>query len=269
MSRNFELMQLAGRGGEFFLPSPAQGTTELPREVPKEVPPISAAAPLPSTVARDAGGGADLDQLSGQESLRLVQRIFLLQSQEPARMVIFAGVDHGNGVSHLCARTAQTLATNVTGSVCLVDANFRSPALPELFGTSNHYGLTDSLLREGPIRSFTKPLRSPNLWLLSCGALAVDSANLLNSNRVKERFAELRKEFDYVLIDAPPLTRYSDAIALGKLTDGFVLVLEAHSTRRETAVAMAENLRAAHIPILGAVFNKRTFPIPESVYNRL
>jgi Mrp family chromosome partitioning ATPase len=262
MSRNFEVMQLAGRGGEFFLPSAAQA--------PREVPPIAAAAPLPVDNTHNvATNGAGLDHLAGEESLRLVQRVFLLQSQPSARMVVFAGVDHGNGVSHLCVQTAQTLASNVSGSICLVDANFRSPALPELFGTTNHYGLTDSLLREGPIRSFTKVLRDPNLWLLSCGALAVDSPNLLNSNRVKERFAELRKEFDYVLIDAPPLTRYSDAIALGKLTDGFVLVLEAHSTRRETAVAMAESLRAAHIPILGAVFNKRTFPIPESLYNKL
>jgi receptor protein-tyrosine kinase len=260
MSRNFELMQLAGRGGEFVLPSAAPTAPDAPV--------AAAAATLPS-MAREASGGGDLDELAGQESLRLVQRIFLLQSQPPARMVVFAGVDHGNGVSRLCARTAETLTGNVTGSVCLVDGNFRSPGLPELFGTTNHYGLTDSLLRQGPIRSFIKLLRDPNLYLLSCGALAADSPNLLNSNRVKERFAELRKEFDYVLIDAPPLTRYSDAIALGKLTDGFVLVLEAHSTRRETAVAMAENLRAAHIPILGAVFNKRTFPIPESLYNKL
>ena len=259
MSRNFELMQLAGRSAEFF----------PPRAVPTPMATPHIAAPSPAaSVTRDASG-VDLHHLAGEESLRLVQRIFLVQSQQPPRMVIFAGVDHGNGVSRLCARTAETLANNVSGSICLVDANFRSPALPELFGTTNHYGLTDALLRDGPIRSFVKPLRAQKLWLLSCGALAVDSPNLLNDNRVKNRFAELRKEFDYVLIDAPPLTRYSDAIALGKLTDGFVLVLEAHSTRRETAVAMAENLRAAHIPILGAVFNKRTFPIPESLYNKL
>jgi Mrp family chromosome partitioning ATPase len=72
-----------------------------------------------------------------------------------------------------------------------------------------------------------------------------------------------------VLIDAPPLTRYSDAIALGQLTDGFVLVLEANSTRREAALKVSENLRAAHIQVLGAVLNKRTFPIPESLYNKL
>jgi receptor protein-tyrosine kinase len=213
--------------------------------------------------------GLDIDELAGEEILRLVQRVFLLQTEEPPRAVAFAGVDHGNGCSRICVRVAETLARNIRGSVCLVEANLRSPALPEMFGTTNHHGLTDALLQEGPIRSFAKPVRGDRLWLLSCGSLAADSSNLLNSERLKARFAELRKEFDFVLIDAPPLTPYADAIALAQLTDGFVLVLEANSTRREAALKVAENLRALRIHVLGAVLNKRTFPIPELLYSKL
>jgi Mrp family chromosome partitioning ATPase len=76
----------------------------------------------------------------------------------------------------------------------------------------------------------------------------------------------MRKDFDSVIIDAPPLTRYSDAVVLGQLSDGLVLVLEAGTTRREAAFAAAKTLRSANIPILTAVLNKRTFPIPKSVY---
>jgi Mrp family chromosome partitioning ATPase len=86
---------------------------------------------------------------------------------------------------------------------------------------------------------------------------------------MKVRVAELRKEFDYVLIDSPPLNTYSDGVAVGQLADGLVLVLEANSTRREAAVKIAENLRSAQIRILGAVLNKRTFPIPEFLYHLL
>lgn len=263
MSRNFELMQLAGRGAEFG----------AAREVPEAEPKVD---DRNATDYRDAEGvaqrdaaGLDLDQLAREESLRLVQRIFLQQTEDAARTVVFAGIDHGNGCSRLCARTAETLVSNVAGSLCLVDANLRSPALPGLFGTTNHYGLTDALLQTGPIRSFAKPTRNPKLWLLSCGSLTAGSPRLFNSNRLKDRLAELRKEFDYVLIDAPPLTRYADAIAFGKLTDGVVLILEANSTRREVALTIAENLRAAGVRILGAVLNKRTFPIPERLYQLL
>jgi capsular exopolysaccharide synthesis family protein len=197
-----------------------------------------------------------------------VQRVFLLQTQEPPHMVVFAAIDKGSGCSEICARVAETLVNNTGGSICLVEANFRSPTLPQMFGTTNHYGLTDALLGEGPIRSFAKPVSNKNLWLLSCGSLAVDSANLLNSERIKTRFQELRDEFDYVIIDAPPMSRYADAMALGKLADGFVLVLEANSTRREAAMRVTESLSQAQIRVLGAVLNKRTFPIPESLYRR-
>lgn len=204
-----------------------------------------------------------------EESSRLVQQIFLSQTQSSPRVVVFAGIDHGNGCSQICASVAETLARNTSGSVCIVEANFRSPGLPELLRASNPLGLTDALLQDGPIRSFANPVGIDKLWLLSCGALTADSASLLSSEPIKARFAELRTEFDFVIIDAPPLTRYADAIALGQLSDGIVLVLEAESTRREAAQMAATNLRSSQVSILGAVLNKRTFPIPEKLYNWL
>jgi Mrp family chromosome partitioning ATPase len=116
---------------------------------------------------------------------------------------------------------------------------------------------------------FAKRLQPDNFWLLSSGALASDSPNLLNSDHLRARFAELREEFEYVLIDVPPLNQYADATALGKIADGLVLVLEANSTRRESALKGVETLQAARIRVLGAVLNKRTFPIPNSLYRRL
>jgi capsular exopolysaccharide synthesis family protein len=206
---------------------------------------------------------------ASDEALRLVQRIFLLQTQKTPRMVVFAGINHGDGCSRISASVAETLAKNAVGAVCLVEANFRSPALPGFFGTTNHHGLTDALQGDGPISSFATPVATDKLWLLSAGALAWDSASLLTSERLKTRFTELRSEFDFVIIDAPPLTRYADAIAIGQLTDGLVLVLEAGSTRREAAQIAATSLRASQIPILGAVLNKRTFPIPDKIYRIL
>lgn len=209
------------------------------------------------------------DKVFQEECLKLVQSLFFLNGGAAQRGVVFAGVDSGNGCSRVCARTAELLATNVPGTVCLVDANFRTPSLPDGFGVSNHFGLADSLRQEGPIKNFAKPLKPENLWLLSCGSAADVSAGLLNSEKMKARMTELRQTFDYVLIDAPPLSTYSDGIALGQLADGLVLVLEANNTRREVATRVTEQLNTAQIKVLGAVLNKRTFPIPEPLYRRL
>ena len=138
-----------------------------------------------------------------------------------------------------------------------------------MLGTTNYLGLTDALLEEGPIRSFMKPVCNESLWLLSSGPLAADSPNLLASERMKARSTELRKAFDFVIVDAPPVSRYADANVLGQLSDGIVLVLEAEYTRREAARRSVESLRSSEVQILGAVLNKRTFPIPDKIYNRL
>jgi receptor protein-tyrosine kinase len=247
MSKHFELMQQMENGQSF-----ASDSTEA-RAFP----------------ARDGNNYDGRRRWAHEEALRLVQRIFLLQTREPPRAVVFAGIDHGSGCSQICASVAEILATYASGPVCLVEANFRSPGLSELFSIANHYGLTDSLLQKGPISSFTKPAPQENLWLLSSGSLAPDSASLLTSEHLRERIDELHQKFRFVIIDAPPLTRYSDAVVLGQHTDGVVLILEAASTRREAAAAAAANLRSVNIPILAAVLNKRTFPIPEPIYKRL
>jgi Mrp family chromosome partitioning ATPase len=253
MSKNFELMQQVGREPEISTSTPPRPSRAFSIREKRH----------------QNGTHFDLGEVAREESLRLVQRMFLSQTQKAPRAVLFAGIDSGSGCSQICLLVAETLRRVVSGSICLVEANFRTPSLPSLLATTNHYGLTDSLLREGPVRSFARPIEIDNVWLLSCGSLTADSPNLLNSDRIKARFNELRAEFDYLLIDAPSLTRYADATALGRLTDGLVLVLEANSTRKEAALRVMENLRAAQIQVLGAVLNKRTFPIPESIYQML
>jgi capsular exopolysaccharide synthesis family protein len=246
MSRNFELMQQATQGFDASMPKKDRRLSKAQDE--KVSPPgIS----LGSGVA------------AREETHKLVQRIFLQHTQNAPRTIVFASVNSGTASSQICLLVADALRASVGGSVCIVEANFRSPTLPGLIGTTNHYGLTEALIQLGPIRSFAKPIRSEDVWFISSGSVVPDSPNLLDGDRIKERFTELRQEFDYVLVDAPPLSRYADATVLGRITDGMVLVLEADVTRKEVALRVMQNLRASQIKVLGAVLNKRTPPIPE------
>ncbi len=248
MSRNFDLMHEMERYHEVL---PIQ-TVEEPLRIPAEEE-GEYREPVPVDDA----------------ALRLVQQLLLPQSQDSPQMVVFAGIEHGNGCSYVASSVAETLASNGRRSVCLVEGNFRSPALSGMFGTKNDHGLSDALSRDGQIRSFVRPVRNDRLWLLPAGPLETDSPNLLSSERLSTRCGELRKEFDLVVVDAPPLARYADAVALGRLADGIVVVIEAEATRKESALAAVENLRSSEIRILGAVLNKRVFPIPEKIYSKL
>jgi polysaccharide biosynthesis transport protein len=254
MSKNFELMQEVAGGA---LPQSAYDRQSTPLVV------------LESENDRSGvRSSSDFDALAQQECLKLVQRIFLGQPDR-YHIVVFAGVDRGNGCSRICVEAARILAGSTSDLVCLVDANFRNPSLPKFFGTTNHRGLVTSLLEEGEISGFRKQLAPPNLWLLSAGTIDFQSPNLLTSHRLKGRLQELRNECAYVLIDSPPLNLYGDAVALGGIAEGLIVVLQADSTRRESALKGLQTLRDARINVLGAVLNRRTFPIPNFVYQRL
>jgi capsular exopolysaccharide synthesis family protein len=254
MSRNYELLQ--------------QGRAEL--EI-APIPELKTAFSVDDVNGNGHGNaaGLDLEQMAREESLKLVQRVFLLQAGERPHAVVFAGIELGDGCSRICANTAKTLAGNISGSVCLVDANLRSPSLAQFFSVTNHPGLSDALRQQSTIRDFTQRLRPDNLWLLSCGSVATDSPSLLSSDRVKELLAQLRNEFDYVLINVSAAILDGAASLWGPLVDGVILVVEANSTRREVARKTKESLESANVRLLGAVLNNRTFPIPETIYRNI
>lgn len=255
MSKNFELMQEILREAE-AAPEPPATVQQGPILFPG------------ITVGRSGRAQvSDFDHAAQEECLRLVQRVFLTSSSSP-RTIVYAGVDRGDGCSRICIETARILAANTESSVCIVDANLRNPSLPESFGVSNHRGLSNALLEEGSVRSFATQLKT-NLWLLSAGALTINSPTLLNSDRLRSRLKELREEFRYILIDTPALNAHSDAIALARHADGVVVVLQADSTRRESAIKAIASVRQADVEVLGAVLNRRTFPIPAFLYHRL
>jgi capsular exopolysaccharide synthesis family protein len=266
MSRNFELMQNLGREREMFeatavAAAAGQGTTATVATEPA-VP--TAPAPLELQPLQ-----LKMEDPQRDEIFKLVQRVFLLPGASRGRLVVVSGMESGNGCSWICARMAEVLASQVSGSVCVVDANLRTPGLHREFGVSNHYGLTNALQVSEPIRRFVTSLSRPNLWLLSCGAEIEGMQSMLGSDRMRALLPELQREFDYVLIDAPPMEAGDDSVMLSRHAEGIVLVLRAHSTRRETARKAVRDLEHANVRVLGAVLNRRTFPVPESIYRKL
>ena len=251
MSRNFELLHEAGKVQEML----RQRAQEAVQEPVEEF--VLGTPALP------------IDGLAGDEVGKLVQRLFLIPGPQAPRQVVFAGTEQGTGCTWICARAADVLASQIPGSVCIVDGNARCPTLHEEFHVSNHYGLAEALQGGEPIRQFAQQLSRPNLWLLSCGAVSEKSQQLLTMDRMRRRMAELRNEFDYILIDVCSLDSNDHAIRLGNWCDGVVLVLEANSSPRNNARRVIEEMQRARTPLLGAVLNQRTFPIPDSVYSRL
>jgi capsular exopolysaccharide synthesis family protein len=252
VSRYYDVLQRAARERELIPGTTPQTATPSPVDAPSR--------PLVTPF---------LDGMAREEMTKLVQRVFVMSGENNLPgTVLFCGVELAQGSSWICARAGMSLARQGTGTVCLIDANLRSPSLHQHFGAENWKGLANALREEGSLRDFAQPAPGGNLWIIPSGPISPDLYGRLGSDRMRKCIAELRTQFSHVLIDAAPASLYGDAALLGKLTDGVVLVVEANSTRRETTRQVKEHFEAAKVRLLGTVLNQRTFPIPESLYRK-
>src|SRR5215475_1725844 len=205
---------------------------------------------------------ARIVQLLREEENKLIDYTFLTNGNSP-KSITFTSPERHSGCSWLLSRIAQRLAERVDASVCAVDANLHWPALHTTFGVENERGLLQATMRpDDPIRDFTKRPGNANLWVLPSGGTLSHCNAAWSTENLKNRLAQLSREFDYVLIDTPAMKTSPDCGLIGRLTGGVVLVLAANSSKRDTAINTKMMLETANVPILGAVLNRRTFPIP-------
>jgi len=200
-----------------------------------------------------------------QEETKLVQRVFLMKGPNSPRTVMFAGVEQDNGCPQVCLRAAHSLARLTDRSVCVVDADLRSPTLHTLVDAGAGAGLADAMANPGAASSFARRLAPENLWLLTAGTVP-DRESPVSMDRVHTCLDELRTRFEHVVINAPALDVWAESMAVSQFVDGVVLVLKAHVTRREIVRSLTTCLEDLNTPLLGVVLNDRTFPIPEGVY---
>jgi Mrp family chromosome partitioning ATPase len=218
-------------------------------------------------LALSGAAGAQRSDYTDTQIVGLVQRLFVTVDTAP-KVIVFSGVEHRSGCSWVCARIAEMLTANLHRSVCLVDATLRPQSAPGPLPHDAPGTWLDEEWLWTPIRG-VGPAAERDLWMLSYGSATTGWQTPLSADRFQSRLSELRKSFDYVMIDAPPINAYADATLLGRMADGLVMVLEASRTRRETAIRAQATLESAGIRIVGAVLNRRAFPIPGWLYRRL
>ena len=185
------------------------------------------------------------------------------------KSILITGADHGSGSSTTAANFAITLARDCSLNVLLVDANFRSPSLHEVFNIEYNQGLSQLLTEKEDGTSFFKKVGHGNLYVLPCGKNSSMPMNLFESSQFEKTLKNMREKFNYVIFDAPPLNGYFDSIVMCRKVDGVILVLESGKTRREVAIKAKQELEEAGAKVLGVVLNRRKHYIPEWIYKRL
>jgi capsular exopolysaccharide synthesis family protein len=138
-------------------------------------------------------------------------------------------------------------------SVVLVDANLRCPSLHQMFGLSIRPGLLNILSEN---KSLTLRKLPSGLCVLTSGSLIKDPSVLLGSSKMLQLINLLKKNFDFVLIDTPPLLSGPDTTLLSSIADGVIMVIDTGITTFSESRRAKAILEKSSANILGMVMNK-------------
>ena len=155
--------------------------------------------------------------------------------------------------------TAANLAIVLTQTgkrVLLMDCDMRNPTVHKNFKLSNKVGLSSCISLGTELAEAVQETEIENLDALTSGVIPPNPSELLGSERMQHILARAQEEYDYVLLDTPPVLPVTDTLVLGSLVDGLILVLDSGEIKVEMARDVKNQLMHAGANILGVVLNK-------------
>jgi capsular exopolysaccharide synthesis family protein len=154
--------------------------------------------------------------------------------------------------------------------VLLIDGDLRRPRLGKLFGLQFATGLSDALLDEGhgttTLDSVIRPSTVPGLYVLPGGSEPANISRLLHSTHLDSLIEMARAEYDFVLIDSPPMMGMADARLLSRNADGVILISRAGETSPEQLGEARERLADDGTPVIGTILNGCDLRIEDPSY---
>jgi polysaccharide biosynthesis transport protein len=157
------------------------------------------------------------------------------------------------GKSSTTLALVQNLA-RLGNRVLLIDSDLRKPAF--VTGLEPKEGLSKLLTNSDAVSTHVLRTEMENLWLIPCGPLPPNPAELLASARLKGILAEATELFDIVVVDGPPVLGLADAPLLSSVCRATLLVVESGKTRTKAAVDAVGRLKGAGAHIIGGVLTK-------------
>jgi receptor protein-tyrosine kinase len=182
---------------------------------------------------------------------------FAADDEATPHSFVVTSAGQGEGKSTTAANLA-LLISRAGKSVAVVDADLRKPTLASLFNATSDYGLSDVLTGRRTLASVVQPIAGERIVVISTGPSVARPSELLSSPAMEHILAELGSQFDVVIVDSPPVLAITDALLVGKHTDGMVLVVRMRRTTRSGLRRSIEAIERVHARLLGLVVNAAT-----------
>ncbi|MBL7223437.1 MAG: CpsD/CapB family tyrosine-protein kinase [Candidatus Brocadiae bacterium] len=148
------------------------------------------------------------------------------------RTIVMTSAGKGEGKSTTALNLAVVMCQDFDKRICICDADLRRPRVHRLLGITPRRGLSDVLAGEALLDDVLVTDSIPRLTVVPGGHSSKSPAEMLSSPRMAQLIEELKSRFDFIIFDTPPILTVADAIVLGPMTDGVILVIQAGKVRK-------------------------------------
>ncbi len=190
------------------------------------------------------------------ESYRNIRTSILMSNVDRApQVILITSPLSGDGKSTTAYNLAIAFGVQAK-RVLLLDADMRRPTIGQKTNCNGRKGLSDLLANDLPLDEVVQQHPNlPSLYVLTSGAIPPMPAELLASERFARLIEQMRKQFDYILIDAPPVLIVTDPLLLALAADGIVLVVRAGVTTKPIMKRLRAALQKPNVKAFGYVLN--------------
>jgi receptor protein-tyrosine kinase len=210
--------------------------------------------PLGNRAAGKLVVGPEMDDMLVEQYRRLAATLHHAQLRTGNNTVMISSAVEAEGKTLTAANVALTLSHSYRRRVLLVDADLRRPTVHELFALDNRVGLRDVLEQLTPDEKLPIQQISPTLWVMTAGRPNPDPMSGLISDTMRQFLIDAAEQFDWVVIDTPPVALMPDANLLAAMVDAALLVVSASSTPYTLVERAVEALGTQRV--LGVVLNR-------------
>jgi len=190
------------------------------------------------------------------EAIRSLRTSLKFSTQYGApRTTFITSSNPAEGKSSIALNLATAYA-QVGSRVLLIDADLRNPSIHHLLKLDNLEGLTNYLAGAGEASAISRPCLIKQLRVITSGPIPPDPVELLSGNRMTELLDLAKNEFDYIIIDGPPVIGLADALVLSNLSDATILTVQAGKTRKASLMAALKRLERSSGNIIGTLLSR-------------
>jgi capsular exopolysaccharide synthesis family protein len=200
------------------------------------------------------------------EQYRALRTQLLAKFRDGQFCVMLTSSDSGEGKTVTCLNLAIVMAARGQARIVVVDCDMRKGSVARLLGMNNSPGLAERLSGVATTEQIVRSTPYPNLFVVPAGKPDHNACELMGGQEYESFMKELKRQFDCVLIDSPPVNVVADASVAGRVADEALLVVRMDRTRRESVDKAVNTLRAVKIKLGGTVLTHQKYHIPNCLY---